>query len=40
MQKSEIILHLLLPPNEETARAIEPGMAAFHHESDELDSQE
>src|SRR6266699_382501 len=31
MKESEIILHLLLPPNEETARAIEPGMASFHY---------
>jgi hypothetical protein len=31
MKEGEIILHLLLPPNEEPTGAIEPGMAAFHH---------
>ena len=30
MKESEIILHLLFPPHEETARTIEPGMGAFH----------
>jgi hypothetical protein len=33
MKESQIILHLLFPPNEEPARAIEPGMAPFHHPS-------
>ena len=31
MKEGEIILALLLPPNQESARAIEPGMGAFHH---------
>jgi hypothetical protein len=30
MKESEIILHLLFPTNQETARAIDPGMGAFH----------
>jgi len=31
MKESEIILHLLFPPNQQTARAIDPGMAPFHY---------
>ena len=30
MKESEIILHLLFPTNQETARAIDPGMGAFN----------
>jgi hypothetical protein len=30
LKKGEIILALLLPSNQESARAIEPGMRAFH----------
>ena len=30
MKESKIILHLLFPPNEETTRAIEPGMGPFN----------
>jgi len=29
MKKGQIILALLLPTNQESARAIEPGMGAF-----------
>jgi hypothetical protein len=31
VKEGEIILALLLPPNQETARAINPGMRAFDH---------
>jgi hypothetical protein len=30
MKESEIMLHLLFPTNQETARAIDPGMGAFN----------
>ena len=31
LKKGEIILTLFLPANQESARTIEPGMAAFYH---------
>src|SRR5260221_12543023 len=31
MKESEIILHLLFPTNQQTTRAIDPGMAPFHY---------
>jgi len=39
MQEAEIVVRFLVPPNEQAAKALHPGMTAFHHPAPRLEAR-